>query len=120
MYICHGRKAAVCNMKKQTNTAKSALSPPLEHSSLLHLDSVTMPFPQLPLELLLRIAHHITDVHGELSSADFNTFLQVNRSLYSCLNPFGEQPRSALSPPRGCSRTLSAATTWRVSNIFWS
>jgi ankyrin repeat protein len=33
------------------------------------------------------IAHHITDDHGELRCADFNAFLQVNRALYSCLNP---------------------------------
>jgi hypothetical protein len=43
--------------------------------------------PRLPLELLLMIAHHITDDQGERGFADFNAFLQVNRALYSCLNP---------------------------------
>jgi ankyrin repeat protein len=46
-----------------------------------------MPPPKLPLELLLMIAQHITYNNGKLRSADFNAFLQVNRALYSCLNP---------------------------------
>jgi hypothetical protein len=45
-----------------------------------------MPPPKIPLELLLMIAHHMRDDHGELRYSDFNSFLQVNRALYSCLN----------------------------------
>jgi ankyrin repeat protein len=45
-----------------------------------------MPLPNLPLELLLMIAHHIRDDDGELRYDDFNSFLQVNRALYACLN----------------------------------
>jgi hypothetical protein len=61
-----------------------------------------MPPPVLPLELLLEIAHHMRDDHseelrlriaqhmeadhGELRYSDFNSFLQVNRALYACLN----------------------------------
>jgi hypothetical protein len=45
-----------------------------------------MPPPELPLELLLMIAHHIRDDYGELRYGDFNSFLQVNRALYTCLN----------------------------------
>jgi ankyrin repeat protein len=52
----------------------------------LHPDSVTMPLPELPLELLLMIAHHIRKPHGELRYGDFNSFLQVNRALYASLN----------------------------------
>jgi hypothetical protein len=42
--------------------------------------------PELPLELLLMIAHHIRDEHGGLRYGDFNSFLQVNRILHACLN----------------------------------
>jgi hypothetical protein len=42
--------------------------------------------PELPLELLLMIAHHIRDDHGERRYGDFNSFLQVNRILHACLN----------------------------------
>jgi hypothetical protein len=52
----------------------------------LHPDSVTMPPPALPLELLMMIALHITDDRGKLRHGDFNAFLQVNRALYDCLN----------------------------------
>jgi ankyrin repeat protein len=45
-----------------------------------------MPPPELPLELLLLIAHHIRDDHGELRYGDFHSFLQVNRALHACLN----------------------------------
>jgi ankyrin repeat protein len=45
-----------------------------------------MPPPELPLELLLMIAHHIRDDQGELRYGDFNSFLQVNRALHACLN----------------------------------
>jgi ankyrin repeat protein len=45
-----------------------------------------MPAPNIPLELLLAIARHIRDDHGELRFGDFNSFLQVNRALYACLN----------------------------------
>jgi ankyrin repeat protein len=45
-----------------------------------------MPPPDFPLELLLMIAHHIRDDDGELRYDDFNSFLQVNRALYACLN----------------------------------
>jgi hypothetical protein len=45
-----------------------------------------MPRPELPLELLLMIAHHIRDDPGELRYGDFNSFLQINRALYDCLN----------------------------------
>jgi ankyrin repeat protein len=54
--------------------------------SHLHLNSVTMPPPQLPLEILIMIAHLLTDDKGELCFADFNSFLKVNRALYACLN----------------------------------
>jgi hypothetical protein len=33
------------------------------------------------------IAHHMRGEHGELRYGDFNSFLQVNRALYACLNP---------------------------------
>jgi ankyrin repeat protein len=49
-------------------------------------DPATMPLPKFPLELLLEIAHHIRDDHGELRYDDFNSFVQVNRVLYTCLN----------------------------------
>jgi hypothetical protein len=39
-----------------------------------------------PLELLLAIASHIIDDHGELRYGDFNAFHQVNRALYANLN----------------------------------
>jgi ankyrin repeat protein len=42
--------------------------------------------PELPLELLLLIAHHIRDDHGNLRYGDFHSFLQVNRALHACLN----------------------------------
>jgi ankyrin repeat protein len=45
-----------------------------------------MPYPEIPLELLLMIAHHIRDDQGELRYGDFNAFLQVNRALHDCLN----------------------------------
>jgi ankyrin repeat protein len=45
-----------------------------------------MPLLGLPLELLLMIAHLIRDDHGKLRYGDFNSFLQVNRALYACLN----------------------------------
>jgi ankyrin repeat protein len=45
-----------------------------------------MTAPKLPLELLLMIAHLIRDDHGKLRYGDFNSFLQVNRALYACLN----------------------------------
>jgi ankyrin repeat protein len=45
-----------------------------------------MPAPDIPLELLLMIALHIRDDHGDLRFGDFNSFLQVNRALYACLN----------------------------------
>jgi hypothetical protein len=38
-----------------------------------------MPSPELPLEVLMMIAHHIRD-------DDFNSFLRVNRARYACLN----------------------------------
>jgi ankyrin repeat protein len=43
--------------------------------------------PQFPLELLLMVANEMRDSSGELRYADFNSFLQVNRALYACLNP---------------------------------
>jgi hypothetical protein len=43
-------------------------------------------FPNSPLELLLMIAHHIRDDHGEIPYGDFNSFLQINRALYVSLN----------------------------------
>jgi hypothetical protein len=45
-----------------------------------------MSCPQLPLEILLMIARFLTDDEGELSLADFSSFLKVNRALYACLN----------------------------------
>jgi ankyrin repeat protein len=42
--------------------------------------------PDLPLELLLMIAHNIRDDDGELRYDDFNSFLQVNCALYASLN----------------------------------
>jgi ankyrin repeat protein len=45
-----------------------------------------MTSPELPLELLLMIAHHMRDDDGGLHYGDFNSFLQVNRVLYACLN----------------------------------
>jgi ankyrin repeat protein len=48
--------------------------------------AVTKPPPELPLEILLMIAHHMRDDDGELRYDDFNSFLQVNRTLYTCLN----------------------------------
>jgi ankyrin repeat protein len=42
--------------------------------------------PDLPLELLLMIAHNIRDDDDELRYDDFNSFLQINRTLYACLN----------------------------------
>jgi ankyrin repeat protein len=44
-----------------------------------------MPPPQLSLEILLMIAHLLTDDEGKLCFADFNSFLKVNRALYACL-----------------------------------
>jgi ankyrin repeat protein len=49
------------------------------------------------------IAHNLTNSCGERCFADFNAFLQVNRALYSCLNPIFWQ-----------SATKRAATTERV------
>jgi ankyrin repeat protein len=46
-----------------------------------------MPVPELPLEILLMIAHNLTNDRGERCFADFNAFTHVNRALYSCLNP---------------------------------
>jgi ankyrin repeat protein len=60
---------------------------PLLYSPLVHHHSLAMPLSGLPLELLLMIAHHITDDQGERGFADFNAFLQVNRAFYSSLNP---------------------------------
>ncbi|KAA8904891.1 hypothetical protein FN846DRAFT_951826 [Sphaerosporella brunnea] len=42
--------------------------------------------PQIPLEILLMIAHLLTDHEGWLCFADFNSFLKVNRALYACPN----------------------------------
>jgi ankyrin repeat protein len=47
----------------------------------------TMSPPKIPLELLLKIAHCLTDPDGKLCVADFNSFLQVNYALYVNLNP---------------------------------
>jgi ankyrin repeat protein len=45
-----------------------------------------MPSPGLPFDLLLMITHHIINEHGERRSADFNSFLRVNRAHYIYLN----------------------------------
>jgi hypothetical protein len=45
-----------------------------------------MTAPNIPLELLLMIAHLIRDDHGKLRYGDFNSFLQVNRALSASLN----------------------------------
>jgi ankyrin repeat protein len=45
-----------------------------------------MPPPKLPLEILLMIARLLVDDEGKLCFADFNSYLQVNRVLYGCLN----------------------------------
>jgi hypothetical protein len=45
-----------------------------------------MTAPNIPLELLLMIAHLIRDDHGKLRDGDFNSFLQVNRALSASLN----------------------------------
>jgi ankyrin repeat protein len=51
-----------------------------------HNDSVTMAPPFLALELLLMIADNIRDEHDELRYGDFNSFHQVNHTLYVSLN----------------------------------
>jgi hypothetical protein len=45
-----------------------------------------MPPPKFPLEILLTIADLLTDDEDELCFSDFNSFVQVNRTLYACLN----------------------------------
>jgi ankyrin repeat protein len=42
--------------------------------------------PKLPLEILLMIARLLTDEEGKLRFSDFNSYVQVNRVLYSSLN----------------------------------
>jgi ankyrin repeat protein len=42
--------------------------------------------PSPPLEILEMIPHHHTDDDGELCLADFNSFVKINRVLYSSLN----------------------------------
>jgi ankyrin repeat protein len=56
------------------------------YTSHFHLDSVSMPPPKIPLEILLMIARLLINKNGKLSFADFNAFLKVNRALYDCLN----------------------------------
>jgi hypothetical protein len=46
-----------------------------------------MPEPRFPLELLLMVAEDLRTDDGHLRYGDFNSFLQVNRVLYSMLNP---------------------------------
>jgi hypothetical protein len=60
--------------------------------------------PELPLELLLMIAHHIRDDHGELRYGDFNSFLQVNRILHSIASS-GKKPASIRPTPSVYSLT---------------
>jgi hypothetical protein len=43
--------------------------------------------PRFSLELLLMMADCLREANGELCYGDFNSFVQVNRALYSCLNP---------------------------------
>jgi ankyrin repeat protein len=54
-----------------------------------YCDIITMPLLQIPPEILLMIARFLIedeDDDGELCFADLNSFLQVNRALYACLN----------------------------------
>jgi hypothetical protein len=79
-----------------------------------------MPPPEIPLELLLMIAHHIRDDQGELRYGDFNSFLQVNRALHACLNRmlWKEVAEHGASVQRVFTH-LMTLTTLRVSIFSW-
>jgi hypothetical protein len=80
LFLCRNTTASVCSVACTTRPPyfvdDSRFSPPQ-----FCYDAA----PELPLELLLMIAH-IRDDHGKLPYGDFNSLLQVNRALYSCLN----------------------------------
>jgi ankyrin repeat protein len=59
----------------------------------------------LPAELLLMIAHHITDDYGKLCLADLNSFLQVNRQLHVCLNTILWQEAAGSEDTTDCALT---------------
>jgi hypothetical protein len=60
---------------------------------------------RLALELLLMIGQEMRDCSGRLSERDFNAFLQVNRALYSNLNPVLGQ--SAAGDASSCVRVFT-------------
>jgi hypothetical protein len=66
-----------------------------------------MPPLELPLEVLLMIAHLVRDDHAKLRYGDFNSFLQVNRVLRLSLSSIacsGKKPRGTRSAPSVYSR----------------
>jgi ankyrin repeat protein len=58
------------------------------HRPLLHPNTTTftMSIPYIPPEILVQIADNISDEHGNIRYHDFNSFLQVNQTLYKYLN----------------------------------
>jgi hypothetical protein len=60
---------------------------------------------RLALELLLMIGQEMRDSSGRLLERDFNAFLQVNRALYSNLNPILWQ--SAAGDASSCVRVFT-------------
>jgi hypothetical protein len=77
--------------------------------------------PYLPIELLRKIANNLRDDDGERRYNDFNSLLQVNRTLYDYHNRMlwknaGEQVVST----RRMLTHFSTPTTSRVSDFSWS
>jgi ankyrin repeat protein len=68
-----------------------------------------MPLLELPTELLLMIANEIIDDYDERCFADFNSFLQVNRTLYVYLNTILWQEAAA------CEGTTERALTHLIN-----
>jgi hypothetical protein len=84
-------------------------------------NTATMSPPYLPIELLGKIANNLRDDDGALPYNDFNSFLQVNRTLYNYLNRMlwkdaGERVVST----RRMLMQFSTPTTSRVSDFSWS
>jgi ankyrin len=61
--------------------------------------------PYLPLDVLLMIADEMIDEDGALCFSDLNSFVQVNRTLYHCLNSLLWQ--EAVSSPTTAERVLT-------------
>jgi hypothetical protein len=83
---------------------------------LVHCETIAMPPPQLPLELLLTIAHQFIDDHDDDDGLCFDalkSFRQVNRTLYACVNTIF----LARSPEAGIHHRAVIMSLIRTNNL---